>query len=70
MYVKFIFYTKKMQTKGWWEKTLLKEYANEWINNEESHRDVYAKKSNEYLFQALDLSCNQYCHFPYYQLYK
>jgi hypothetical protein len=26
-----------------------KEYANEWINNEESHRDVYAKKSNEYL---------------------
>jgi len=26
-----------------------KEYANEWFNNEESHKDVYAKKSNEYL---------------------
>jgi hypothetical protein len=26
-----------------------KDYANEWIANEETHRDVYAKKSNEYL---------------------
>ena len=26
-----------------------KTYATEWINNEESHKDVYAKKSKEYL---------------------
>jgi len=26
-----------------------KEYANEWFNNEETYKDVYAKKSNEYL---------------------
>ncbi len=26
-----------------------KDYANEWMSNEETHRDVYAKKSNEYL---------------------
>jgi len=26
-----------------------KTYANEWISNEETHRDVYSKKSNEYL---------------------
>ena len=26
-----------------------KDYANEWVSNEETHRDVYAKKSNEYL---------------------
>jgi hypothetical protein len=26
-----------------------KDYANEWVNNTETHRDVYAKKSKEYL---------------------
>jgi hypothetical protein len=26
-----------------------KEKANEWFNNEETHRDVYSKKSKEYL---------------------
>ena len=26
-----------------------KDYANEWISNEESFKDVYAKKSKEYL---------------------
>lgn len=26
-----------------------KEYANEWINNDETHKDVYSKKSLEYL---------------------
>lgn len=26
-----------------------KSYANEWVSNEETHRDVYSKKSNEYL---------------------
>lgn len=26
-----------------------KEYANEWFNNEESHKDVYSKKPKEYL---------------------